>query len=78
MPLEPFGAILAAKPWEETKEVACAFKPNAAFFEVYGSAGWEALQRTLQLIPPDIPWLGAVHEAKSSMGSLAGFSVQKL
>jgi hypothetical protein len=39
--------------------VACAFKPNAAFFEVYGSAGWEALQRVLQLIPPEIPWLGA-------------------
>lgn len=40
---------------EETTEVACAFKPNAAFFEVYGSAGWEALQRVLQLIPPEIP-----------------------
>ena len=39
--------------------MACAFKPNAAFFEVYGSAGWEALQRVLQLIPPEIPWLGA-------------------
>ena len=41
-------------PWQETTEVAWAFKPNAAFFEVYGSAGWEALQRVLQLIPPEI------------------------
>lgn len=43
---------------QETKDVACAFKPNAAFFEAYGSAGWEALQRTLQLIPKEIPLLG--------------------
>ncbi|CAK9033145.1 Orotidine 5'-phosphate decarboxylase (OMP decarboxylase) (OMPDCase) (OMPdecase) [Durusdinium trenchii] len=40
---------------EETKDHAAAFKPNAAFFEVYGAAGWEALQRTLQLIPAEIP-----------------------
>merc|ERR1711879_561489 len=40
---------------EETKDVAAAYKPNAAFFEVYGTAGAEALERVLKLIPEDIP-----------------------
>lgn len=53
-----FQGAACSNPWEETKDVACAFKPNAAFFEAYGSAGWEALQRTLQLIPKEIPLLG--------------------
>jgi orotidine-5'-phosphate decarboxylase len=29
---------------EETKEVAAAYKPNAAFFEAYGGEGLEALK----------------------------------
>jgi uridine monophosphate synthetase len=40
---------------EETKEVAAAYKPNAAFFEAYGSPGAVALERVLELIPKDIP-----------------------
>jgi orotidine 5'-phosphate decarboxylase subfamily 2 len=40
---------------EETKEVAAAYKPNAAFFEVYGAEGWIALQRTIEKIPEGIP-----------------------
>lgn len=40
---------------EETKDVAAAYKPNAAFFEAYGCAGAEALERVLKLIPPDVP-----------------------
>lgn len=40
---------------EETKEVAAAYKPNAAFFEVYGAEGWVALQKTIDKIPDDIP-----------------------
>ncbi|CAJ1359122.1 unnamed protein product [Effrenium voratum] len=40
---------------EETKDLAAAFKPNCAFFEVYGAKGWEALERTLRLIPEEIP-----------------------
>jgi len=40
---------------EETKDVAAAYKPNAAFFEVFGSSGWEALERVCRLIPEDIP-----------------------
>lgn len=40
---------------EATTEVAAAYKPNAAFFEVFGSAGWDALEKTCKLIPKDIP-----------------------
>lgn len=40
---------------EETKDLVAAYKPNAAFFEAYGVEGWGALQRTLALIPKDIP-----------------------
>ncbi|MGB9673059.1 MAG: orotidine-5'-phosphate decarboxylase [Anaerolineales bacterium] len=34
---------------------AAAFKPNSAFFEVYGAAGWDALKNVIQAIPEDIP-----------------------
>jgi uridine monophosphate synthetase len=39
----------------ETQDVACAFKPNAAFFEAFGSEGVAALQRVIRAIPSDIP-----------------------
>ncbi|MBI3746996.1 MAG: orotidine-5'-phosphate decarboxylase [Chloroflexi bacterium] len=34
---------------------AAAFKPNLAFFEAFGSAGYAALERIRATIPPDIP-----------------------
>lgn len=36
---------------EATKPHACAFKPNTAFFEAMGSAGWETLERIVDIIP---------------------------
>ena len=33
---------------EATAPVACAFKPNAAFFEALGPAGWEVLREVIQ------------------------------
>ncbi|GAC1699813.1 MAG: orotidine-5'-phosphate decarboxylase [Candidatus Limnocylindrales bacterium] len=38
-----------------TSDRACAYKPNLAFFERYGSAGADILALTLQSIPTDIP-----------------------
>lgn len=35
---------------DETADFAAAFKPNAAFFEVYGAAGWDALDRLIRHI----------------------------
>lgn len=38
---------------------AAAFKPNAAFFEVFGAEGWMALKRVIE----------AIHEESARMGS---------
>ena len=38
-----------------TSDYACAFKPNLAFYERYGSAAFDVLALTLQAIPDDIP-----------------------
>ncbi len=36
-----------------TADHAVAFKPNLAFFEQYGSAGWAALERIVNAMPAD-------------------------
>jgi orotidine-5'-phosphate decarboxylase len=36
---------------EATKPYTCAFKPNTAFFEAYGSEGWAVLERLMDIIP---------------------------
>lgn len=38
-----------------TSDVACAYKPNLAFFEQYGAAGLDILGLVLQNIPEDVP-----------------------
>jgi orotidine-5'-phosphate decarboxylase len=38
---------------ESTMEFVCAFKPNIAFFEQYGSAGYAILERLRERIPRD-------------------------
>jgi orotidine-5'-phosphate decarboxylase len=40
-----------------TAEHVCCFKPNIAFWEQYGAAGWEALTELRTLIPEDLPVL---------------------
>lgn len=40
---------------DATKDVACAFKPNLAFYLAYGVAGIEALVETRALIPLETP-----------------------
>lgn len=39
---------------EATHEYAAAYKLNIAFYESLGLPGWELLERTLALIPPDM------------------------
>lgn len=36
---------------EATKDIAVAYKPNIAFYEAYGAAGWESLKKSVALIP---------------------------
>ncbi len=38
---------------KSTKHVAVAYKPNLAFFEPFGSKGWEVLDRVIESIPSD-------------------------
>jgi orotidine-5'-phosphate decarboxylase len=40
---------------EATSEYACAFKPNLAFYLADGMRGLDALYKSLELIPEDIP-----------------------
>ena len=38
---------------DATKEYAVAYKPNTAFYEAHGVAGWQALEKTINYIPKD-------------------------
>lgn len=43
---------------EATHDVVCAFKPNVAFYEAYGDAGWLALRETvvhIRKVAPEVP-----------------------
>lgn len=43
---------------EATKDLVCAYKPNAAFYEAHGAEGIAALERTIadiHAIAPDVP-----------------------
>ncbi len=41
-----------------THDLVCCYKPNLAFYEAFGPPGLEALRRTLEHIPDDIPVIG--------------------
>ena len=40
---------------EATADLACAFKPNSAFFEAFGAPGWAALGDVIAAVPGQIP-----------------------
>ncbi len=40
---------------EQTADLAIAYKPNAAFFELYGPRGWAALKEVIAAVPAGIP-----------------------
>lgn len=43
---------------DATADLVCCYKPNLAFYEALGLPGLEALHRTLEHIPRDIPVIG--------------------
>jgi orotidine-5'-phosphate decarboxylase len=43
---------------EATSDLVCAYKPNLAFYEQYGEAGYAALRAVLRAIPSHIPVIG--------------------
>ncbi|HEY4025456.1 MAG TPA: orotidine-5'-phosphate decarboxylase [Candidatus Dormibacteraeota bacterium] len=52
------GALrLCAEVIRQTSEHACCYKPNAAFWEQYGSDGWKALIELRDHLPVDVPLL---------------------
>jgi orotidine-5'-phosphate decarboxylase len=40
---------------DSTRDLVCAYKPNLAFYEALGARGWEALRKTCEYIPSEIP-----------------------
>ena len=40
---------------EATADLVCAYKPNSAFYEALGSAGWDVLKATIAAVPAHIP-----------------------
>lgn len=57
---------------EATADLACAYKPNAAFYEAYGPDGWRALIRTIAMIHERAPHVPVLLDAKR--GDLANSS----
>ena len=40
---------------EATADLACAYKPNLAFYEALGAEGWRALEATVRAVPDYVP-----------------------
>jgi len=45
---------------KQTAPYAAAFKPNAAFFEVFGAEGWTALKQVIEAIDEESKRLGSL------------------
>lgn len=39
---------------DATQDICVAYKPNLAFYEIYGAKGWETLEKSIQHIPDSI------------------------
>jgi orotidine-5'-phosphate decarboxylase len=62
-------AALTRTVVEATADLVCCYKPNIAFFEAYGPAGYEALRATLDAVPPDVPVL--IDAKRGDLGNTA-------
>jgi uridine monophosphate synthetase len=54
---------------EQTADLVCCYKPNIAFYEQFGAAGWEALRQSIAAVPGDIPVL--LDAKRGDIGSTA-------
>ena len=54
---------------EQTWDLACCYKPNAAFFEQAGAEGWAALKAVIAAVPDGIPVL--LDAKRGDIGSTA-------
>jgi uridine monophosphate synthetase len=53
----------------QTADLVCCYKPNIAFYEQFGAAGWEALRQTIAAVPNGIPVL--LDAKRGDIGSTA-------
>lgn len=67
--IERFATLLL----EAALPHAAAVKPNVAFFEAYGAAGWAALERVRARIPADVPVI-----ADAKRGDIASTSARQV
>jgi len=49
---------------DATKDIVCSYKPNAAFYEVYGDEGMDVLRETIQYAHDQAPDVPIVYDAK--------------
>lgn len=49
---------------DSTADLAIAYKPNLAFYEVHGAAGWNSLSKTIKYIRSKYPDLFIIADAK--------------
>ena len=49
---------------DKTAAFAVAYKPNTAFYEVYGAKGWQSLEKTVQYIKANYPDIFIIADAK--------------
>ena len=49
---------------DATARYAIAFKPNTAFYEVYGAKGWMSLEKTVNYIKTNYPEMFVIADAK--------------
>ncbi|MFH1560327.1 MAG: orotidine-5'-phosphate decarboxylase [Chloroflexota bacterium] len=61
---------------DATADLVCCYKPNMAFYEALGLPGLEALQRTLEHIPRDIPLIADAK--RGDIGSTAQVSARAM
>ena len=49
---------------DATQSFCVAYKPNTAFYEAYGAAGWESLSKTIRYINEHYPEMFTIADAK--------------
>lgn len=49
---------------DDTHDLAVAYKPNTAFYEAYGLAGWQALKKTIDYLNEKHPDIFTIADAK--------------
>ncbi len=54
----------AAEIIDATADIAVAYKPNSAFYEAYGPAGYSALARIIQFIHEEVPGVPVILDNK--------------